>query len=229
MSTIANMSSPAVPVAVFPSNWTFADLQSHLGGVPAERIRLYPTPGTATEEDALWLEDHEDQLCELVDGILVEKVIGFYESILAVQLGYFLYQYLERNNLGIVTGADGQIRLLPTKMRIPDLAFIRWERFPEEKLPQDRVGKTAPDLAVEILSKGNTREEMELKLDEYFAAGVRLVWYIDPESRTARIYSRRDQMETIDASGHLDGGDVLPGFSLRLGELLERSERRRGE
>ena len=139
MSTIFENS--VIPPVAFPANWTVADLQAHLGGVPAARIRLFPTPGTATEEDALWLEDHEDRLCELVDGVLVEKAMSFYESILAMQLGYLLVAYLEKNNVGIVTGADGQIRLLPTKMRIPDLAFIRWERFPDGKLPKIAFAK----------------------------------------------------------------------------------------
>jgi Uma2 family endonuclease len=66
---------------------------------------------------------------------------------------------------------------------------------------------------------------MELKLREYFEAGVRLVWYIDPPSRTARIYSQPDQSETIDANGMLAGHDVLPGFQVRLGELFERADR----
>src|SRR4051812_31126354 len=73
MSTFAE--NTMIPPAAFPANWSLADLQAHLGGVPAGRIRLFPAPGTATEEDALWLEDHEDRLCELVDGVLVEKAM----------------------------------------------------------------------------------------------------------------------------------------------------------
>ena len=61
---------------------------------------------------------------------------------------------------------------------------------------------------------------MEQKLDDYFVAGVRLVWYIDPADRTARIFTARDRLTTIDESGFLDGGDVLPGFRLNLGELF---------
>jgi Uma2 family endonuclease len=220
------MSTTSVPPAVFPTNWSLANLQEHLGGIALERIRLYPPPGMATEEDAVRLDDHEDCLCELVDGVLVEKAMGFYESILAMLLGHFLNEYLETNLCGVVSGADGQIRILPTKMRIPDVAFIGWDRFPDGKLPADRVCKVAPDLAVEILSKGNTQQEMEQKLDEYFEARVRLVWYIDPQSRTASMYAARQQVTTIDCNGYLEGGDVLPGFNLHLGELFERADRR---
>lgn len=230
MSTISDSSS-SLPVLIatsgrivgFPSNWSLVDLQEHLGGIPLERISLYRSPGTATEEDAIWLEDHEDRLCELVSGVLVEKSTSFYESILAMALGHLLMKYLESHNLGIVSGPDGQICILSNTIRIPDLAFIRWERFPNGKMPRDRVCRVAPDLAVEILSEGNTAREMQRKLEEYFQAGVSLVWYIDPQSRTARIYTALDQMHEIDTAGHLDGQDVLPGFSLRLGELFERA------
>jgi Uma2 family endonuclease len=202
-----------------------ADLQKHLGGVPARRIRLFPPPGTATEDDALSIADHEDRLCELVDGILVEKTMASYESVLALILVHLLHVYLDKNPIGIILGPDGPVRILPARMRLPDVSFISWQRFPGGKLPDDAVFRVAPDLAVEIISKGNTKGEMDLKLREYFEAGVRLVWYIDPRSRTAQIYTAVNESTTIDSNGFLEGRDVLPGFQLRLGEPFERAER----
>lgn len=216
-----------VATPVFPASWTFADLQEHLGGIPAERIRLYPLPGTATEADALSLDDHDDCICELVDGVLVEKVMSSFESLLAMALGRILGNFLEKHDSGIVLGEAGQLWILPKKMRVPDVAFISWDRFPGGKLPQDRVYRVAPDLAVEILSEGNTAGEMGKKLAEYFEAGVRLVWYIDPRARTATIHSAPGKQESIDENGFLDAGEVLPGFRLRLGELFERASRGR--
>jgi len=223
VSTIADWT--ATPQLALPRDWTVADLQEHLGGVPASRIRLFPSPGTATEEDALSIADHEDLICELVDGVLVEKAMATYEGFLAGILVYLLNAYLEKDRHGIVIGANGPLRILPTKMRVPDVSFISWQRFPTGKLPMDRVYRVAPDLAVEVLSKGNTKGEMALKLREYFEAGVRLVWYIDPRSRTAQIFTAVDQSATIDENGLLEGRDVLPGFQLRLGELFERANR----
>jgi Uma2 family endonuclease len=235
MSTIAdtsahipNLVSTSGPIVGFPPNWTMADLQRHLGDISLERILLYRSPGTATEEDALWLDDHEDRICELVDGVLVEKVMSSYESLLAMLLGFLLQEFLEKHPLGVILGEAGQLRILPKKLRVPDVAFIAWDRFPDGKLPKDRVYRVAPDLAVEFLSDGNTPLEMERKLDEYFEAGVRLVWYIDPRSRTASIHIARNSETKIDVEGFLDGQDVLPGFSLRLGELFERADRRSG-
>ena len=70
--------------------WTVADLQERLGGIPAERIHLYPWPGLATENDALEIHARTGLLCELVDGILVEKPMSFYESAVAAVIGHFL-------------------------------------------------------------------------------------------------------------------------------------------
>jgi Uma2 family endonuclease len=151
-----------------------------------------------------------------------------FESFLATTLIRLLGNYLDSLDLGILLGEAGQLWILSHKMRVPDISFISWDRFPDRKLPKDRVYKVAPDLAVEILSESNTEKEMRLKLDEYFEAGVRLVWYVDPRTRSARIFTARDDVTTIDATGHLEGRDVLPGFSLRLGELFERAERQQG-
>jgi len=69
---------------------TVADLLDRLGGVPPERVRWRPVPGSATEKDVIDAVCHEDRLCELVDGTLVEKAMGFRESALAMALGEWL-------------------------------------------------------------------------------------------------------------------------------------------
>lgn len=222
--TTSTTGALALPQPMLPATWSMADLQEHLGDVPAERIRLYPPPGMATVDDALLLGDRGEAICEVVDGVLVEKPMGTFESLLSMILGHLLMNHLDHDNQGIVLGEKGALQVLPTKMRIPDVSFIRWDSFPDRKLPKDRVYRIAPDLAVEIISAGNTPQEMEKKLDEYFEAGVRLVWYIYPETKTARMYTARDKMVEIDQQGQLDGGDVITGFAVRLGELFDRIE-----
>jgi Uma2 family endonuclease len=231
MSTIRDTTAAPIspllvlPQPVLPREWSMADLQQHLGNVPPKRIRLFPPLGTATVQDALSIADHEGVLCELVDGVLVEKVMASYEAILAGILIGLLNEYLHKNPCGVAMPGDGPVRLLPRRMRYPDVSFISWDRFPNRKLPDAAVYEVAPDLAVEILSEGNTEGEMDVKLKEYFQAGVRLVWYIDPRSRTARIFIAVDREQFIEETGVLDGRDVLPGFRLRLGELFERVPR----
>jgi Uma2 family endonuclease len=210
-------------ISSFPADWTAADLREHLGGIPLERIRMVPAPGTATEADVLAIHARTGRLCELVDGTLVEKVMGYLESRLAVVLSHFLETYLDTRPLGSVAGADGMLRLFPGMVRIPDISFILWTSFPDGKLPRQPIPPIAPDLAVEVLSEGNTEREMQRKLGEYFQSGTRLVWYIDPDERVARIYTAADRSTTIDAGGFLSGGELLPGFELRLGDLFDRA------
>jgi Uma2 family endonuclease len=205
-----------------------ADLQAHLGGIPANRIRLYPPPGYATEADVLEIEDREDRLCELEDGILVEKPMGWYESILAILVAYKISSYLEDHDLGQVLGADGSLKILPRTVKIPDVSFVSWARFPKERLGRRPIPELIPDLVVEVLSDTNTKKEMAMKLDRYFKAGVKLVWYIDPESRSATAFTSPSEFVHVEESGELDGGDVLPGFGLTLTWLFERADRQSG-
>jgi Uma2 family endonuclease len=215
----------AVDFLCIPADWTFADLLEQLGNIPPNRIRLTPPPGTATEEDVLRAEGHTGRICELIDGVLVEKTMGYLESILAVAIIDALHGFVRARNLGIVLAPDGTLRILPAQVRAPDVSFVSWQRFPEGKLSQKPIPPIVPDLAVEILSEGNTEAEMERKLRDYFVAGVRLVWYIDPRSRTARVYTAPEHCQVLGDQGTLLGGDVLPGFELSLAGLFAELER----
>jgi len=125
-----------------------------------------------------------------------------------------------------VFGEAGPFEILAGQVRIPDVCFVAWQRLPDRRLPERPIPAVAPNLAVEILSHSNTRAEMQRKLDDYFSAGVQLVWYIDPPTRTARVYTAVDQHTEIDEQGALSGGDLLPGFELSLADLFARAERR---
>ena len=205
---------------------TLAELLDQLGNIPAERIRLHPAPGTATEADVLAAATGpRKRLCELIDGVLVEKAMGFSESLLASYLIVLLDAFVRPRNLGPVTGEQGTVRLFPGQVRIPDVAFTSWDRLPGRRRPVEPIPELAPDLAVEVLSSANTQEEMLRKRRDYFAAGVRLVWEIDPVARTVRIYIGPDAGTVLAAGGTLDGGDVLPGFTLPLIELFAELDR----
>ena len=207
-----------------PNQWTLADLQDHLDGIPAHRIRLRPWPGTATVQDAARMDARDDRPCELIDGVLVEKAMGFEESWIAANLLFFLGQFLQQFPLGIVTGADGLIQLLPHQIRIPDAAFFAWERLPGRRLPREAAPHLVPDLAVEVLSASNTSSEMRRKRREYFQAGVRLVWYLDPASRTVTVYRHEDDAVELDEDQMLTGNGVLPGFEVSVRRLFTPSE-----
>ena len=205
---------------------TVADLVDRLGGIPLERIRMDPPPGTATEDDVLRLEAQRDKrLCELIDGVLVEKAMGFRESILASFLITVIDNFIRAANRGLVTAPDGFVRLFVGRVRIPDVAFTSWDRLPGRRVPQEPIPLLAPDLVVEVLSKGNTQGEMELKRQDFFGAGTLLMWIANPKNRTVRVYTSMDDYRELTEDDVLDGGDVLPGFSLPVRDWFAELDR----
>ena len=208
-------------MAIMSPAVTLADLLQRFGPIPAARIRSDPPPGTATEEDVIALEAKEHRLFELVDGVLVEKTVGFYESFLASRLAHFLTDFAEHYHLGIIAGADGMLRLTPGLVRIPDVSFVSWARLPGRRVPRQALPDLVPDLAVEVLSPSNTAQEMEQKLQDYFTAGVHLVWYVHPTLQEVHVYTAPDQREVVTAEQVLTGGNVLPGFTLTVRRLFE--------
>ncbi len=209
-------------VHTYPDDWTLADLLEQLGHIDPKRVRMTPLPGTATEKDVIQIERRENRLCELIDGVLVEKIMGFREGYLASKLGRIIGNFVDTHDLGIVVGADGTVRLMKGLVRIPDVSFVSWNQLPSRTVPDGPIPDLAPDLAVEVLSKGNTPGEMQRKLKEYFLAGVRLVWFIDPRTRTAEVFTSPDESTLVRERQSLEGGEVLPGFSLPLTQLFER-------
>lgn len=200
---------------------TAAEWWEALGQVPFERIVFDPWPGTATEADVIRLDAHEDRLCELIDGTLVEKTMGFEESVLAFRIGYLLLSFVVPRKLGIVSGPDGMMRLLPGRVRMPDVAFISFDRLPNRKTPGVPIPDLYPDLAVEVLSDSNTRREMENKLQEYFKAGTKLVWYVDLKTKSVEVFTSPTQMTRLSGNDTLNGGEVLSGFEVALPTLFE--------
>lgn len=215
--SLATLTPPAVV--------TMADLLEALGDIPPERIRMRPPPGTATEDDVIEVHAREKRLCELVDGVLVEKPMGYEESRAGLVIGSILEVFLQDHDLGTAAGADGMMRLAPNLVRIPDVSFVLWEHLRERPGP---IAPTAPDLAVEVLSESNPRAEMQRKLEEYFSAGTQLVWYVDVRARTVTVYTAPDQFTVLDESRTLDGGNVLPGLVIPLRKLFERVSRWQG-
>jgi Uma2 family endonuclease len=198
----------------------FGEVLERLGNVSPHRVRLTPKPGTATEKDVVRIQDHTNRCFELVDGILVEKAVGSPESFLTCDFIVFLGVFLQAHPLGFLAGPDGIMRLWPGRLRMPDISFISWDQLPKRERPTEAITGLAPALAVEVLSDSNTREEMELKRREYFLAGTRLVWMVDPPRRVVEVYTAPDQFVTLSEEQTLDGGDVLPGFALPLRKLF---------
>lgn len=202
----------------------FAELWDQLGNVPLKRIRLFPSPGTATTDDVTRLCHREPKrLCELVDGVLVEKVMGSVESRIAARLIQILANYIDEHDLGILSCPDGPYRVAPDQVRFPDVAFIAYENIPPDADPNAAIPDWIPSLAVEVLSESNTKAEMDRKLQDYFTAGVKIVWYVDPASRTVCIYRSPTDAVIKTEPDELEGEPVLPGLRISIKDWFDRA------
>ncbi|HEX3314998.1 MAG TPA: Uma2 family endonuclease [Gemmataceae bacterium] len=203
-----------------------AELLDRLGGIAPRRIRFGSGLGSATEQDVIReLESPRKRLCELVDGVLVEKEMGLAESFLAGVVFAALQDLVRSKNLGLLTLPDGTIRLWPGRVRIPDVAFFSWDRLPNRRVPTEPIPQLAPDLAIEILSRGNTSKEMELKREDYFRSGVTLVWEFDPKGRVVHVYTGLDAMSTLTVGDVLSGDPVLPGLTISVAAIFTELDR----
>jgi Uma2 family endonuclease len=109
--------------------------------------------------------------------------------------------------------------------RIPDILFYTQERldayYADNSDWQQRPYTLVPDLVVEVVSPNDKYSELNLKLDKYREDGVRIIWVIDPQQRKALVYPQdiAHSLEVLEDST-LSGGDVLPGFSVKLADIL---------
>src|SRR5262249_1984888 len=101
--------------------------------------------------------------------------------------------------------------------------FVSWEKLPGRCLPRQAMPDLVPDLAVEVLSEGNTPREMARKLDEYFSLGVHLVWLVNPITESTEVYTSRHQSTVLDKSATLERRFILPVFTLPLRPLFPAS------
>jgi Uma2 family endonuclease len=132
-----------------------------------------------------------------------------------------LFQHVKANNLGAVYGADTGFKLAsdPDTVRAPDAAFIRRERV-EEVGDTEGYWPGAPDLAVEVISPGDTYTEVEEKVFDWLEAGTRMVIVMNPRKRTVTVYRSLTEIVVLTENDTLDGGDVVPGWSVKVRDLF---------
>ena len=201
-----------------------SEILDELGGIASDRVRREPAAGHATIDDLLKVHG-TGGLFELVDGTLVEKAMGWTESFLAMVIVRILGNFVVANNLGVVSGPDGFLEILPSLVRGSDVTYISWSRLPDGRVPTSAIPKIVPNLAVEVLSIGNTFMEMSRKRHEYFHAGVQMVWMVDPRERTIAVYTTVNDYEILDENEILTGHDVLPGLEILIADIFGELDR----
>ena len=159
--------------------------------------------------------------CELVRGELIMMSPGKgRHGAVAMKIGRSLLNYLEGRGLGEVfdSSTGFVVARKPDTVRAPDVSFITTERLMGQDL--DAFLEGAPDLAVEILSPSNTFAEMRDKMAEYFAAGCRVVWIVDPLHRSLVIHRPHAGPVILAEDDTLTEEELLPGFSLVVREMF---------
>jgi Uma2 family endonuclease len=199
---------------------TLVDLANRFGEIPLTRICLDPAPGEATEADLLHYSEQQNRLFELVDGTLIEKAMGNFESIIAGYIIAALQNYLQIHRIGAVMPGDGQLKLKPGTIRVPDVSFITRERAKQSNFLKVKIASLSPNLAVEVISEGNSKREMANKLAEYFSTGTEEVWYVYPEERELRQFTAIDSCQVLKETDTLTSPRLLPDFSLSIASIF---------
>ena len=216
--TELQMASRAVAT---PRRWTPVDLAARFGAIPMERLRHNHDWGRATEADVVALEGrNEKSLCELIDGVLVEKALGSRESQIAYRLILKIGAIVEASRLGVVLLPDGMLRFPNGRVYLPDVTFIARDRLPGGELPDSAITPIVPDLCVEIVSRSNSATEIDAKTADYFAHGVREVWLVRPVEKTLTVLSAGVEPRVFGESERFAAGTILPGLEFTVGELF---------
>jgi Uma2 family endonuclease len=180
-----------------------------------------------TAEQFQEMPDDPGKRYELVNGEVVEVPFANHNhGRIVMALMRMLDTFVLDHDLGEVLG-DGNgfiITRAPDSVRGPDISFIAQERVPEDAFPG--VIPFAPDLAVEIVSPSDRASEVHDKVYQYVGNGVRLVWVLWPTTRSVSVFTSGNPVTELGPDDELDGGDVLPGFHVRVGELFETRKKR---
>jgi Uma2 family endonuclease len=159
---------------------------------------------------------------ELIDGELVEmSPVAEESSNISATIVVLVGQHVRSNRLGRVYTAEGGFVLFPDRdtVRAPDAAFVRAERVPRGE-GRKHFSRLAPDLVVEVLSPSDRPGEVVAKLDMYREAGVPLIWLVDPDQMTVTVIATGMSTKVLETEDTLDGGDVLPGFAVKVAEIF---------
>lgn len=178
-------------------------------------------PPAVSTADAL--EQLEDDGCryDLIRGELYQMApAGGEHGAISAEIAYHISSFVRPRSLGPVYAAETGFRLADDTVLAPDAAFVRAERLPPLA---ERRGflRVVPDLVVEVVSPSDRARYVSDKVLEYLEAGVRLVWLVEPIRQTVTVYAADRTARVLRVGDTLDGGEVLPGFSLPLAELFQ--------
>lgn len=174
-----------------------------------ERTRL------TSKEFIHWYDQPErgDRLYELVNGEIIEKLASFTPSRIAMRIGRLIGNFVDPQNLGYVTGADGTYILSEDHTYMPDVGYISKAHMPN--IPEREV-PMPPDLAVEVMSPTDSKRALRRKAETYLEHGTQMVWLVFPDMQTVEVYIPNSDVIEHGINDTIDGGTVLPSFTLAV-------------
>ncbi|MBI4265967.1 MAG: Uma2 family endonuclease [Acidobacteria bacterium] len=178
---------------------------------------------TLTTADDLLRRPGDGYRYELVRGELRQMTpSGYAHGVVVANLTGPLERHVRAHSLGQICGAETGFRIgrSPDTVRAPDIAFVRRARQGAEPLSEGFF-EGAPDLAVEVLSPSDTVYEVEEKVTDWLTAGCSLVWVVSPKRRSVSLHRAGAPVVVLRDTDTLDGGDVVPGFTLRVAQIFE--------
>lgn len=178
---------------------------------------IFSQPMTLEEFERIsLLPENADRLLEYIAGSLVELTPNSVSSEIAASIGAVIIGFVRVHRLGRVTDADGGYWMADERY-MPNVAFISNARQPER--PNVAWNPVAPDLAIEVLSSGNTNEQIGWKIVHYLRAGT-LLWVVHPKRQVVEVYAPGQRPQRFGIDDILTGGDVLPGFTLPVRDIF---------
>jgi len=160
---------------------------------------------------------------ELIQGQLVERNMGAESSLVAEELRLLIGVFNKQHRLGLIFGPDCGFQIFKSdrnRVRFADGSFVRRNRLPGGKAPKGHC-RAVPELSIEAVSPNDTAEEVEQKVEEWLAAGVKLVWVLYPDSHRLHVHRKDGTMSKLGPKQWLDGENVLPGFKCRVAEIFQ--------
>lgn len=170
-----------------------------------------------------YADQNADRLVELVEGVVFDMSRpGWEHCETLMQLASRIYSHVRERDLGRVAVGEADFVLERREdgkdtVRGLDLAFINKVKASEHV--SSGWTTVVPDLAVEVISPSNEAADIQLKVLQLLNAGTSLVWIVYPATKTVVAHTASGA-STFHENDTLSGGDVLPGFEIRLGEIF---------
>lgn len=162
---------------------------------------------------------------EIVNGELVNVGnSGMEHGNIGLFLGGLIEIFVRQHNLGVTCDSSTAFKMKDGNKRSPDISFVAKERLIGLKRIPKGFFDGAPDLAVEIISPGNTFEEMHNKIEEYFESGTKLLWVIHPDEKFVLVYHSPQPDCLLRGNDVLDGEDAILNFKVSVSELFRTLE-----